>query len=63
MFVCSEVNRCYDEAEKFHASFVGQTQAKEAYLDALRTVSPNKIIDFVTFVQGDDENKLSWLSL
>ncbi|XP_020631400.1 serine/threonine-protein kinase TBK1-like isoform X3 [Orbicella faveolata] len=32
----NEVNRCYDEAENFHASFVGQTQAKDAYLLALQ---------------------------
>lgn len=44
------MNRCYDEAENFHASFVGQTQAKDAYLLALQAVSPDEIIDFVAFV-------------
>ncbi|KAL9959562.1 hypothetical protein ACROYT_G032893 [Oculina patagonica] len=34
----NEVNRCYDEAENFHTTFVGQTQAKDAYLLALQTV-------------------------
>jgi len=32
-----EVNRCYEEAENFHASFMGQTQATEAHLLALQT--------------------------
>lgn len=44
------MNRCYDEAENFHASFVGQAQAKDAYLLALQAVSPNEIIDLVAFV-------------
>jgi len=46
MFVCSEVNRCYDEAENFHATFVGQAQAKDAYLLALQAVSPDESIVF-----------------
>ena len=46
LLVCSEVNRCYDEAENFHASFVGQTQAKDAYLLALQAVSPDESIVF-----------------
>ena len=40
MTFCSEVNHCYEEAENFHASFMGQTQATEAHLLALQTVSP-----------------------
>lgn len=63
MVVCSEVNRCYDEAENFHATFLGQTQAKDAYLVALQAVSLDESIDFLAFVRGDEENKLLSLSL
>ena len=47
---CSEVNRCYDEAENFHATFVGQTQAKDAYLIALQAVSPVEILLFTSSI-------------
>ena len=56
------MNRCYDEAENFHATFVGQTQAKDAYLIALQAVSLLEILLFLhlAFVQGDKENKLHY---
>ena len=46
LLVCSEVNRCYDEAENFHVTFLGQTQAKDAFLLALKVVSPDESIVF-----------------
>ena len=38
------MNQCYDKAEDFHATFVGQTQAKDAYLIALQAVSPDEVL-------------------
>ena len=55
--VCSEVNRCYDEAENFHATFVGQSEAKDAYLLALQTV---RLMTILAFMQPSPQCFLLW---